>query len=156
MTDSATQPGEQHHALARLEGTWRDTEAPTAEGDTVPVGIYENRFILDGFFMALDFRQMRGSTPEYGMHGLIGWDATSERYFFHWYDSLGGSATRIFGKFAGDQLTLEGSDPVCGGHTRFTWTFAGNDNTHVVTIESSEDGASWTPAMKTEYRRVLE
>ena len=51
------------------------------------------------------------------------------------------------------QLIMQGADPVRGGHTRFTWAFPDGD-TQVITIESSDDGESWTTGMEAEYRRV--
>ena len=150
MTTHPT-PDHHHDALSRLEGVWRGIEPAATDCDRKPVGTYDNKFILDGFVMALDYTQTLDSTPCYRMHGLIGWDADNKRYFFHWYDSMGGCGTKIYGKIVGDTLTLEGPDPVQGGHIRFTWNFA--ENVHTVTIEVSSDQESWTVAMKAEYQR---
>lgn len=144
-------PTEHHLALARLEGLWRGLEPAPDDGEAA-IGTYDNRFILGGFVMALDYTQMMGGHARYRMHSLIGWDSPSERYFFHWYDSLGGVGADIFGAFDGDQLILEGPDPVQGGRARFTWTLA--DDAHEIAIEFSRDRETWTRAMHAEYRRV--
>ena len=139
--------------LARLEGTWHSVAADDAgTGRDTPASVYQNRFILGGHFLVLDFTQGTGSDPDYQMHGLIGWDAAASHYLFHWYDSLGGYGTAITGKLDGDLLILDGPDPVSGGHTRFSWALA--DDSHLLTIASSEDGKAWSTAMQAKYRRA--
>ena len=102
--------------------------------------------------MLLEFNQAADADPPYQMHGLIGWDEESKHYIFHWFDSLGGAASNIAGKLAVEQLILEGPDPVRGGYTRFTWSFAGDK--HAISIECSKDQESWELGMKEEYQRT--
>ena len=150
---NSPKPSESLRPLAPLAGNWRGgAESESEKGDLIESdGRYEIQFILNGSFLAIDYTQAREekADADYAMHGLVGWNEAKQCYFFHWYDSLAGSATEIFGAVHGDILTVEGPDPVRGGHTRFIWDFS--KDVLVVTFEVSEDGKQWNPAYQSTY-----
>ncbi len=143
-------PTQHHRALATLEGSWRGPEHGPDGREAL--GAYDIEVALGGFALVLDYTQSVGGSPQYRMHGVIGWDTADEQYFFHWYDSLGGVGTDSYGKLDGGQLTLEGPDPAQGGRTRFSFDIA--PDSFALTIAFSKDQESWTTAMQATYHRV--
>jgi len=153
MLPPSLEPSAQHRALALLEGRFRGAEQRTDAGE--PIGTYHVRFGLGGFALLLDYEQAIDGARRYAMHGVIGWEPAEERYYFHWYDSLGGLGTSMRGQLVDRVLTLEGPDPVRGGRARFTFDASdGADDGFVLTMSFSEDGETWIDAMSTVYRQV--
>ncbi|MFQ5844007.1 MAG: DUF1579 family protein [Planctomycetota bacterium] len=149
------QPGAEHRRLERLAGTWTGEEtlypSPWAPEGATAVGRIEARIGLGGFFLVSDYTEERDERVWYRGHGVYGWDPKRERYTMSWFDSLG-SVPRApsLGVWEGQTLAFQDPDPRC--HSRDTYEWAGPDR-HRFRIETSRDGAEWSPMMEATFRK---
>ena len=149
-------PTESHRRLARLAGRWTGTETmfptPWAPNGGTADGVLESRLDCGELFLVSDYTQLKDGRPGFRGHGVYGWDEKDACYTMYWFDSMtaGGYTKVIRGRFEGDTLTFETSEPQ---RVRYVYRFEGDRNL-VFRIESSADGASWNAFMEGRYSRA--
>jgi hypothetical protein len=147
-------PTKFHQKLEALVGDWSGDETihpmPWDAGGPAK-GSYKVRTDLDGFAIVQDYVQRRRGKVSYRGHGVMGFDAGSKSYLWHWSDTMGGvprEASR--GEWKGNTLSFQHVGEK--GHSRYTYTFR-RDGTVDFSIESSQDGRSWMPFITARYAK---
>jgi len=148
-------PMDEHRKLKALAGNWIGEEklypSPWDAKGGEAASRFQARVDLDGFFVIADYVQERGGRAGYRGHGVFGYDPQQKRYTMHWFDSMGsGTPAPAPGKWEGSRLTFEGSHPM--GRSRYTYDFEG-ESSYAFTIESSQDGKSWSKFLEGKYTR---
>jgi hypothetical protein len=148
-------PLEQHRKLEVFAGNWEGDEtiypSPWDPKGGPATGRMETRMGLDGFFLISDYTETRGGQVSYRGHGVYGWDPQDQCYTMHWFDGMG-SIPKIWakGKWEGNVLMFQHQHE--RGHSRYTYTIAGNREFHFK-IDSSQDGKAWQTFMEGTYRK---
>ena len=163
--------GPEHTRLHRLAGEWLGEEmvypsGPDRGGRASSHTIA--RIELDGCFVVTDYVEEREGAVPYRGHGIYGWDAQSQTYTMHWFDSMGSFSTTVArgqwneatGELAFEQRTHQGyaryvyrfPSPAGGGGPG-TSGGTGSD-VYLFRIESSRDGRDFRPFMEGKYKRV--
>lgn len=148
---------DQHRRLATLAGHFagRDEVAATKWG---PGGAADADLVLQptlgGAWLALDHVQRRGGAVIFEAHGRLTWDTETSDYAMLWFDSFGfvpPSAAR--GNWTDTGLVLVRASP--RGMARHTLALREEGRRLTAVLENSFDaGASWSPVMTGDYRRV--
>ncbi len=150
-------PGPDHERLAILAGKWIGAEtmhpSPWDPAGGAAEGRIDNRVALDGFVVIQEYEQRRDGRRTFAGHGVFWWDAENRNVVLDWHDSMGMPPNRFVGAFDGDTLTLSSASPM--GTSRTTFVFSG-DGRYTFRMEMSADGATWTPMLDAEYRRVAD
>ena len=149
-------PGAAHEKLRRLEGTWSGDEvmhpSPWAPDGKRCQSTVESRMGVDGFFLISDYEQRTGDEVTFRGHAVYGFDAPSERYTMHWFDSIGmDPGAPAYGAWEGDTLTFENDSPMGRGRYRYT---INADGSYTFQMSHSQDGASWNVQMDATYTRA--
>lgn len=152
-----------HHRLARLAGAYAGPEsvfgdAGGAGGAVGAVGEATGRFrtnvALGGRFLIMDYQQEQFGSITRLAHGVFGFDEAADRYTMHWFeDRAGDPGAPALGTWVGDDLVFERATD--WGHVRYAFGAPLADgDTLTMRMESSPDGAGWSPAMQGSYRRA--
>jgi len=148
--------GAEHKRLEALAGKWVGDElmhpGPMGPGGKT-TGHTDAHISPDGFYLIADYRQEKDGKPSYSGHSVIGYDTVGKRYLWYWVDAMGmppESATA--GQHKGNDFVFDSDTP--HGKMRYVYSVKSADR-YTFKIESSQDGgASWTPFMEGDYRRV--
>lgn len=148
-------PNENHEALSAFVGTWEGDEilypSPFSPEERTATGRFVYRMGLDGFFLVSDYEESQEGDVTYRGHGIYGYDAQTDAYTMHWFDSMGGSYQKpAVGDFDGKTMQYRNVTPQ--GHARYTHTLDGDE--YHFKIEVSEEGETWTAFMSGAYRRA--
>ena len=149
------QPQEEHHRLQKLAGTWTGEETinPTPwdpKGGPAKARV-EARADCDGFWVVMEYTQLRGDQVTYRGHGVFGYDTCDKNYLMFWFDSTGMSAqSPAKGRWDGNRLVFVNQTPM--GHGRYSYEFEG-EGKYRFRIDNSQDGKQWVPFMEGEYSR---
>jgi Protein of unknown function (DUF1579) len=81
------------HALGFLIGEWELDYTVTQRGCTTKTirGTGSMRRLFDGTYLTFDYQMFQKATGETigQAHAIFAWDATTEQYRFHWFESSG-------------------------------------------------------------------
>jgi len=146
---------EQHRKLQVLAGTWTGEEtmfpSPWDPKGGKAAGRFQSRLDLDGFFLVTDYVQQRGGQTSYRGHGVYGYDAETNGYTMHWFDSMGSPCNEpMRGKWEGNSLILEQVGPM--GHSRHSYRLEGDRFS--LLMEVSQDGKQWGKFLEATYARA--
>ena len=149
-------PGAAHAKLARLAGTWRGKEtlhpSPWAPEASQCESTLTARIAIDGFFLISDYEQRAGGDVTFRGHGVYGFDAQTQKYTMHWFDSTGvDPGAPATGTWIGDTLTFEHRSPM--GHGRYVYT-CNEDGSYTFQMSHSMDGQRWAPTMDATFTRT--
>lgn len=147
-------PSDGHKLLEKLAGSWdgEETMHPSAwdpEGG-VAFGRNENKLSLNGFALLTDYEQERDGAVSFNGHGVYTYSPEEDRYFLHWFDSIGSPPEVFEGSFENDILILAHGGP--GMHARMTY-YLSEPGVMRAMMEMSPDGADWKVLFEAEYRR---
>ncbi len=151
-------PTDEHRRLAALAGDWEGDEtlhAPLPDGAAAAptTGVFRARVVADGFFLATDYEQRRGDAVTYRGHGVYGYDPSGGVYLMYWFDESGHvPLAPVVGRFKDGTWSYEVVGPQ--GHSRYVYQVVGPAE-FAFRIETTKDGATWTPFMEGRYRRRL-
>lgn len=148
-------PLDEHRRLRALAANWVGEEtlhpSPWDPKGGSAVGRFQARVDMDGFFVVADYIEERGGQVSYRGHGVYGYDAQEKAYTMHWFDSMGsGTPAPARGRWEGNRLSFENKSPM--GQSRYSYAFDG-ENRLTFTLESSQDGRTWTTLMEGRYTR---
>jgi len=147
-------PGEPHHHLQKLLGSWVGEErlapSPWDPVGGTAVGRVENRSALEGFVVVQDYEQERNGSVGFRGHGVFSWDLARQCYALHWFDSMGMPPNEFTGQFEGDVLTLSNRGPQ--GHSRAVFDVR-QPGRYVFRMDMSPDGSKWQTFMEGSYSR---
>ena len=148
------QPTEQHRKLEKLVGNWIGSEqihpSPWDPQGGPAVGRVENRLALDGFAVIQDYTQERNGAVSFTGHGIFSWDSMQQRYFMHWWDSMGSPVNAFVGDFDGEVLSMTYQSPQ--GYHRVSIDLS-QENGYTFKMDVSGDGNEWQTFMTGEYER---
>lgn len=149
-------PTPEHERLHPLAGDWSGKEqmhpTPWDPHGGEAEGRVRNRLALDGFAVVQDYEQRRGGRTSFTGHCVMSWDASAQRYFMHWWDSLGSPVNVFSGAIVGERLVLACQGPT--GHSRATFDLArAAQGRYSFLMEVSPDGGKWFPFMEGDYAR---
>ncbi len=123
MMDAYTKagtPGNEHRALANLEGRWKTTTKSWMEPDTPPVehtGTCEQKMIFGGRFLQQEYSGDMMGESFMGIN-LIGYDNFTKKYVSTWIDSMSTGIYYFEGTSSPDGKTITQrcnyNDPVKG------------------------------------------
>lgn len=143
-----------HRKLEKITGTWLGQEtihpSPMDPQGGPAIGRVSNRMALDGFAVVQDYEQERGGRVPFRGHGVFRYDAHSQQYVLHWFDSLGFPPGEFRGTFDGDVMILTMYAPQ--GSSRATFDFR-QPAAYQFTMEVSPDGQQWFPFLGGTYQR---
>ena len=142
-------PGAEHTRLEVFIGKWIN-EGHTIAGADAPSAriltsdVYE---WVPGRFFVLHTAYGRIGDADVGGVELIGYDAASQTYRAHFFDSQGTLST--------EELTIQGDTCTwTGATTRCTAVFTDHGKTLTAHHERLDDGGNWVPAMDVTLTRV--
>ncbi len=145
---------EGHLLLEKLSGTWEGEEtmypSQWAPKGGVAFGRNHHRLSLGGFALISDYEQERGGAITFAGHGVYTYAPKADRYYLHWFDSMGSPPEVFVGGFDGDVLTLAHGGP--GMHARMTYDLS-TPGILKGMMEMSPDGTAWKVLFKGVYRR---
>ena len=142
-------PGPEHELLDVIIGKWINEGHTVATADapsvkTLTSDVYE--WIPGGFFVLHTAYGRVGNLDGGGIE-IIGYDAESETYRTHFFDSQGNTIT--------EELTIQGDTWTWQGeNTRCTGVFSDHGKTLTAHHERSADGVNWVPAMDVTLTKV--
>jgi hypothetical protein len=145
---------EGHKNLEKFVGNWAGEEKiyPSQwdpEGGTA-IGRVQNRLALHGFAVIQDYEQQHNNSNDMRGHGVIVWNQEERNYEFHWFNSMGTPATVFRGQFEAGIFTLTNQNP--NFLSRCIFDFRDPD-TYLFELDTSPDGAEWTPFLKGKYKK---
>jgi Protein of unknown function (DUF1579) len=148
--DQARRPGPEHERLNAIIGRWIN-EGHTINPDGSPglkilaSDVYE--WAPGGFFVV---HSAYGRMGDFGGGGIeiIGYDAASQTYPVHFFDSQG-NATRHEIVMQDDRTWIWQ-----GEHTRCTGIFSDDGRIQTAHHERTDDGVHWVPSMDVTLRKV--
>lgn len=146
-----------HHRLARLAGAYAGPESLHGEAGGAggqATGRFRTNVALGGRFLIMDYQQEQFGSITRLAHGVFGFDEAAERYTMHWFDDRGGDpGPPALGTWVGDDLVFERATD--RGHDRYAFGAPLTDgDAFTMRMESSPDGARWSPTMEGSYRRA--
>lgn len=142
-------PGPGHRALDVFVGTWR-TEGvvrATADAPAFPFTAEDRYAWMEGGFFLLHHVDARMGGERLRALEVIGYDAATETYPMHSYDSAGNAGTHR-GRLRDGEWTFTGAAE------RFTGRFADDGHTLSGLWERSDDGTTWEPWMDVTLTRA--
>lgn len=148
-------PSAGHRLLEKLSGTWEGEETmyPSQwdpKGGTA-TGRNQHKLSLGGFALISDYEQERDGAITFAGHGVYTYAPNEDRYYLHWFDSIGSPPEVFVGGFEGDVLTLAHGGP--GMHARMTYDLSAS-GVMKGKMEMSPDGAAWKVLFDGVYRRM--
>lgn len=147
-------PSESHLRLEKLSGIWEGEEIMhPSQWDPkggVATGRNRHELRLGGFALVSDYEQEREGAITFRGHGVYTYSPDEDRYYLHWFDSMGSPPEVFVGGFDGDVLILAHGGP--GMHARMTYDLS-EPGILRGTMEMSPDGAQWKVLFEAVYRR---
>lgn len=144
-------PVKEHEWLKKLAGEWTcESECHMPGGEVSKSKGTESAKMLGDFWVVSEGKGEGMGVPFTSVFTL-GYDPKTEKYVGTWVDSITGKLWTYEGTIEGDTLTLnsEGDCPMTGEHLKFRDEISFPDaDTKVFTSKMSEDGKTWTEAMK--------
>ena len=151
-------PGEPHHALARLAGTWATAirfwgpdGSPTESS-----GVCEQRMLLGGRFLEQQFTGEMMGSPFEGI-GITGYDNTTGKYVSTWIDSMSTAILFFEGTSSRDGRTITQEatceDPVRGPMKWRSMTMIPNDTTVLFEMYGTDKNGKEEKMMEITYTR---
>lgn len=143
------EPGDEHRLLDVLVGKWiNEGQTVASEGMSavkiLASDVYE--WMPGGFFVLHSAYGRIGSVDVGGIE-IIGYDASSNTYRSHFYDSQGNVST--------SELTVRDDTWRWQGEkTRCTAVFSDDGETQTAHHERSDDGVNWEPSMDVTLTKV--
>jgi hypothetical protein len=135
-------PGPEHEALQIFVGTW-NTEGEIEATSTEPGSRLKARdtyeWLPGGFFLLHRVEGCMGTTDVQSLE-IIGYDATSRRYFTHSFDNYGVAS-------AYQALLADDSWTILGDSERFLGRFNDDGTALSGTWERLADDSTWIPWM---------
>lgn len=148
-------PSEGHLRLEMLSGTWEGEEIMhPSQWDPkggVATGRNQHKLRLGGFALIADYEQERDGTVTYTGHGVYTYAPAEDRYYLHWFDSMGSPPEVFIGGFDDDVLTLAHGGP--GMHARITYDLS-TPGIIQGKMEMSPDGDAWMVVFEAVYNRA--
>ncbi len=143
------QPGPEHKRLEVLIGKWMN-EGQTIAGASAPAvkiltsDVYE---WMPGGFFVLHTAYGRIGNRDVGGTEIIGYDAASQKYRSHFFDSQGNISTQ--------EVTASGDTwKWTGEQTRCTAVFTDQGKTQTAHHERLDEQGNWVPAMDVTLTKV--
>ncbi|MGL4812439.1 MAG: DUF1579 family protein [Beijerinckiaceae bacterium] len=150
-------PTAAHNKLQAFVGNWRGEETMSGEPWGEPgaaQGYIGASLDLDGFFVMLEYRQVRASGVTFKARAIFGYDTAQQLYNLYWFDSLGfAPPAPATGYFKGNVLAL--TRPSLRGTARHSYTFLDADRMQLDVDYSADQGATWSSVVTGIYRRNM-
>ena len=149
LTGHLVQPGPEHQLLEVFLSKWINEGSTVASADTPSVKIltsdvYER---MPGRFFVLHTAYGRIGDLDVGGVEIIGYDAASQTYRTHFFDSQGNISSQ--------ELTEDhGVWRWRGEQTRCTEVFTDQDKTQTAHHERLDEQGNWVPSMEVTLTRV--
>lgn len=148
-------PTAAHQKLQAFAGNWRGDEtmsgAPWGEPGKAQ-GFIGASSDLNGFFVMLEYRQLRASGVTFKARAIFGYDEPEQLYKLYWFDSLGfAPIAPATGQFNGNVLALTRTS--MRGTTRHSYTFLDTDSFKLDVDFSPDQGVTWSSVVSGIYRR---
>jgi hypothetical protein len=149
VVDRPPKPGPEHERLGVFIGKWINEGHTTASAGAPPLKILTSdvyEWVPGRFFVLHTAYGRIGGTGVGGVE-IIGYDAASQTYRSHFFDSQGNQTT--------DELTVEDDTWTWrGAQTRTTVVFGDDGTTQTAHHERSDDGVTWVPSMEVTLNKV--
>lgn len=144
-----------HKKLNVFAGKWQGEEkmfpSPWDPKGGTAIGRSDTRIALDGFALVHDYEQERGGAITFRGHGILRYDAPTNRHQFHWFDSMGSPPELFEGGEKDGVWTFTSKNPI--GYARCSFDFR-TSGQYRFKMEMSEDGSTWAPMMDGVMKRV--
>lgn len=143
------EPARKHRELEKLAGHFAGPERmhpsywnPKAKSAEA---VSDAHVALDGFAVVQDYAQLLDDGSRFAGHGVFRYDAQSDTYEMHWFDSTGGPERIFRGGFADNMLVMTAR--VGDGWQRVTYDF-NLEGGYRFRLETSDDGDRWNLALE--------
>lgn len=143
------QPGPEYHRLEVFLGKWINQGSTVARADAPPVKILTSdmyEWVPGGFFI-LHTAYGRIGDRDVGGVEIIGYDAASQTYRTHFFDSQGNISSQELTS-SGDTWTWMGEQ------TRCTAVFTDQGKTQTAHHERVDEQGNWVPSMEVTLSKV--
>ena len=145
----ATGAGLEQQRLQVFIGKWINEGRTVASADALSVKIVTSDVYewMPGGFFVLHTAYGRIGDIDVGGVEIIGYDAASQTYRTHFFDSQGNISSQ--------ELTVSGDTwRWSGEHTRCTAVFTDQGKTQIAHHERTDDGVNWVPSMEVTLTKV--
>ena len=147
-------PGPIHKKLEAFAGAWSGEEkmhpSPWEPKGGVANATIKNAVACDGFWVAGDYEQKRGSVVTFRGHAVYGVEPKGDEIVLHWFDSTGMGVDTFRGKFQGQILTLTCQNAM--GTHRLVYDLS-EKNTLRSSMETAPDGKTFAPMFDGVYHK---